>query len=80
MQFSISEAMPEERPVVRHLLQLYLHDFSEFDGDEVNAQGLYHYPWVEEYWHAPNAAFLFKAAGNYAGFCLVDNDVLLTNS
>ena len=47
---------------------------------KVNAQGLYHYPWVEEYWHAPNAAYLFKAAGNYAGFCLVDNDVLLTNS
>lgn len=80
MNFSISEATPEERPVVRHLLQLYLHDFSEFDGDEVDARGLYHYPWVEEYWRAPNAAFLFKVAGNYAGFCLVDNDVLLPNS
>jgi predicted acetyltransferase len=80
MNFSISEATPEERPVVRHLLQLYLHDFSEFDGEEVNDQGLYHYPWVEEYWRAPKAAFLFKVAGNYAGFCLVDNDVLLPNS
>lgn len=80
MNFSVSQATPEERPVVRHLLQLYLHDFSEFDGEEVNAQGLYHYPWVEEYWHAPNAAFLFKAGDHYAGFCLVDNDVLLTHS
>ena len=80
MHFLISEATPDERPVVRHLLQLYLHDFSEFDGDEVNATGLYHYPWVEEYWCAPKAAFLFKAAGNYAGFCLVDQDVLLPNS
>ncbi len=80
MHFSVSEATSEERSVVRHLLQLYLHDFSEFDGDEVNAEGLYHYPCIEEYWDAPNAAFLFKAGGNYAGFCLVDSDVLLKNS
>lgn len=80
MNISIAEATLEERPVVRHLLQLYLHDFSEFDGDDVDAQGLYRYPWVEEYWQAPRAAFLFKVAGNYAGFCLVNDEVLLPDS
>ncbi|MCV2353055.1 GNAT family N-acetyltransferase [Paucibacter sp. B2R-40] len=72
MDFSVAIASPDERPVVRHLLQLYLHDFSAFDGDDVNEAGLYHYPWVEEYWQAPKAAFVFKVAGRYAGFCLVD--------
>jgi predicted acetyltransferase len=80
MHYLVSEARPEEREVVRHLLQLYLHDFSEFDGDEVNARGLYEYPWLEEYWQAPNTAFLFRVAGNYAGFCLVGGDVLLAGS
>ena len=37
-------AQVEDKPVLRHLLQLCLHDYSEFNGKEVNDCGLFDYP------------------------------------
>jgi len=72
MQIEIVPATVDQKPVIRHLLELYLYDFSEFDGADVDSHGLYGYDhldayWVDEYRHP----FLIRADGRWAGFALV---------
>ncbi|WP_137939981.1 GNAT family N-acetyltransferase [Chitinivorax sp. B] len=80
MNLNIAIAKLEELPIVQNLLQLYLHDFSEIDGDDVGPDGLYDYPWLKEYWDSPNHAYLIRVEGHYAGFCLVDKLAVLDDS
>jgi len=72
------EAPAAQRPVLGRLLQLYLHDFSEFapigsPHGEVGAEGRFTYPRVESYWqeigHIP---LLIRADDHLAGFALVN--------
>src|SRR3990172_5018318 len=61
-----------ERPVLRHLMELYLYDFSQFDGADVGPSGLYEYPYLDHYWVEPDRSpFLVRVDGRLAGFVLV---------
>ncbi|MHA7985632.1 GNAT family N-acetyltransferase [Rathayibacter sp. CAU 1779] len=54
------------------LVDFYLHDFSEFDGRDVQADGSYHYEWLDAYWtDADRKAYLFDVDEHPAGFALV---------
>ena len=68
----VVEAAIADRVVLRRLLELYQHDFSEFDGADVDAHGLYGYRYVDHYWTEPDRRpFLFRVDGRWAGFALV---------
>ena len=60
------------------LLQLYLHDFSEFapigsPHGEVDAEGRFTYPGVERYWQeSGHIPLLIRADDHLAGFALVN--------
>ncbi|GIN59684.1 GNAT family N-acetyltransferase [Lederbergia ruris] len=72
MDVQIEKASLEQKVVLRHLLELYKYDFSEFDPEDVNDQGLYGYKYFEQYWTEPSRfPFLIKVNGSYAGFALV---------
>lgn len=72
MDLEVARALDDDRPVVRRLLQLYHHDFSEFDGSDVNLHGEYLHRYFDEYWaDSDRQAFLFRADGALAGFALV---------
>ena len=61
-----------EKPVLGRLMQLYIHDFSEFVGADVDADGLYAYPRLDLWWTEPDREpFLFRVDGHWAGFALV---------
>lgn len=62
----------EGKDVLAHLLQLYMYDFSVYDGNELDENGLYTYPHLESYWDDPNRhPFLIRIGGRIAGFALV---------
>ena len=68
----VVEATIADKAVVQHLLQLYLHDFSEFDDRDVDADGLYGYRYLDQYWiETDRRPFLFEVDGRWAGFALV---------
>jgi predicted acetyltransferase len=61
---------------LRNLTQLYFHDFSEFDGEDVNDFGEFEMPWLTDYFAEPRQAYFITASERLAGFVLVDEDVL----
>ena len=66
-----------QRHVIANLLQLYLHDFSEYAGaDTPYAQleetGIFSYPHFENYWADPTRVpLLIRANSHIAGFALI---------
>ncbi len=72
MKVEILPADEADKPIFSNLLQLYLHDFSEFDGGRVSADGRFEYPHLSEYWEESDRyPFLITADGDLGGFALV---------
>jgi predicted acetyltransferase len=68
------KATIEDKSIVRNLLQFYRYDFSEFNQDDVQDDGLFpEYPYLEEYWNDPyhRHPYLVKCDNKYIGFVLV---------
>ncbi|WP_323377209.1 GNAT family N-acetyltransferase [Streptomyces smaragdinus] len=65
-----------DRPILERLLQLHLHDFSEFQPTELTPEGAFDYPWLDDYFTSANReAYLITADGLLAGFALIRCDV-----
>ena len=61
MKVEVVPADEADQPIVGNLIQLYLHDFNEFDGTPISADGRFHYPWLSQYWKDPGRhPFLIK--------------------
>jgi predicted acetyltransferase len=68
----VVEATIADKGVLSRLLELYQHDFSEFEPADVGDDGLYGYRYLDAYWTEPaRHPFLFRADGKWAGFALV---------
>ena len=68
MHVEILPAAPQHRSVLRHLYELYCHDFSEMTGEDVTEAGTYTGDeflanWPETSWHP----FLVKVDSQWAG-------------
>lgn len=73
MKIDVSPADLGEKAVLGNLLELYLYDFSEFDGGEVGPDGLYGYDYLDLYWtEAGRHPFLIRVDDQLAGFVLVN--------
>lgn len=69
---TIHPARGEDFALLGRLLQLYLHDFSEHTGWDVDEHGLFHYAWLDAYRHEKGRhAYVFRIEGRPAGFALV---------
>ncbi|MFH1514535.1 MAG: GNAT family N-acetyltransferase [bacterium] len=77
-QIKIRKAPIEQKPVLEKLMQLYLHDFSEYDKNDVNPDGLYEYKYLDSYWTENDRhPFLIYHENQFAGFVLVNSHVIL---
>ena len=76
MNISVDPASPDERDIIFNLLQYYLHNFSEFEDDSTDEQGMYDYPYLDFYWsESARLPFLIRLNDNIAGFALVRTDM-----
>ena len=72
MDIAIDTVPIDGKPVIDNLLQLYIHDFSEFGGFDVDERGRYAYSRLDLYWTEANRfPFLVRVDGKLAGFALV---------
>ena len=72
MNIEIQPASLEEKIILRHLMELYAYDFSEFEHCDVDAHGLFGYDYLDHYWTEPGRyPFLVRVEGKLAGLVLV---------
>lgn len=72
MEIQIQKATIEQKSILKNLLELYIYDFTEFGPYDVNADGLYGYPFLDSYWiEEGRHPFIFYVNGKIAGFVLV---------
>jgi predicted acetyltransferase len=73
VDISIAPVPIEQKPVIRNMLELYIHDLSEFAGFDLGETGLYGYRWLDHYWTEPDRSpFLIRVNGRLAGFALIN--------
>ena len=72
MKVEIHPAALSDKPVLRNLLELCQHDYSEYDDQDLDENGLFGYRWLDHYWTEPERhPFLVRVDGRLAGFVLV---------
>jgi predicted acetyltransferase len=68
----VVEAAPDDAPVLANLLELYVHDFSEFLDLHPGEDGRFGYPSLPLYWsESGRHPFLIRVDGKLAGLALV---------
>ncbi len=68
----LERATPAHAPLLGHLLELYLHDMSEFFPIAPGEDGRFGYEYLPRYWSEPDRrhAFVVRRDGAIAGFVL----------
>jgi predicted acetyltransferase len=68
-------ATREQDPILANLLELYIHEFSEFHHVDIREDGRFGYPSLSLYWSAPDRhPFFIREDGKLAGFVLVKKE------
>jgi len=71
----------QDQPVLRRLMSLYVYDFSELIGLDVEEDGAFELPELTPYWRDPwRHPFFIRADGKLAGFALVHGRSRLTGA
>ncbi len=74
-RIDIIPASRDQAPILANLLQLYIHDFTEFFDLDTGADGRFSYPHLPLYWSDPGRhPFLVEVDRKLAGFVLVKKD------
>lgn len=72
MRTELVAATEADRVIVRRLLELNAHDFSEIDGRDIGPHGEYGYRYLDHYWTDPDRhPFLMRVEGQLAGLVLI---------
>lgn len=72
VDIEIQRAAIGDKPVLRNLMELCQHDYSEYDGANVDEHGLFGYKYLDNYWTEPERfPFVVRVSGKLAGFVLV---------
>lgn len=68
----VTEASPEQEPILANMLELYAHDFSEYVELKLGADGRFGYEELPLYWKEPERhPFLVSVDDCWAGFVFV---------
>lgn len=72
MNILLEAVRVEDKSVLRNLLELCHHDYSEFNGMDLDTHGLYGYEYLDPYWTEPDRyPFFIRVEGKLAGFVMV---------
>lgn len=72
MNIELQRVTITEKSILRNLIHLCMHDYSEFDHFEIGPDGLFTYRWFEAYFQEKERhAYLISANQNLAGFVMM---------
>jgi predicted acetyltransferase len=79
MIFTIRSAVIKEKEVIFTLFQPYLDELSSFPDEEIDykdEKGIYHYPYLDDYWReSERHPYLLISDNKIAGFALVRQEL-----
>ena len=79
VNITVNKATVNDKSIIARLLQLYMHDFSEFTLDDINDNGEYNYNRLDCYWiEKDRYPFLIKTDGILSGFALIRSEIIDT--
>jgi hypothetical protein len=64
MDIQIRVPSRSDRELIRRMMELYLHDFSEFEGGDLDEHGQFGYGDLDYFWFEPTHCFLLITAAN----------------
>ena len=68
----ITQATPDDAPMLAALAELYIYDFTEFTAEDPGDDGRFPTDWLARMWTEPeHYAFVARVDGKLAGFALV---------
>lgn len=74
MELEMRPVRREDKEILRNLMEKYDYEFSQYDGRDVNALGLFGYDYLDCYWTDKNRfAYFIMAGGHLAGFAMVND-------
>lgn len=74
LRVELVAASQDQEPILANLLELYIHDFSDFIPVDLGRDGRFGYPNLPLYWTDPDRhPFLIRVDGQWAGFALIVN-------
>ncbi|MFS0727666.1 GNAT family N-acetyltransferase [Paenibacillus sp. 1P07SE] len=74
IRVNLLEVKEEQKSILRQLLELYEYDFSEYNDEDVNANGFFGYTYLDHYWTDEGRyPFFIMVENKYAGFVLVNS-------
>ena len=72
MKVDIEKVAYEHKSILRNLMELCQHDYSEFEDSDVDEHGIFGYKYLDNYWtEEERHPFIVKVDGKLAGFALV---------
>ena len=75
MNITVKKATIDEKQTIHNLCQPYMDELSNFlddDPEYKDKDGIYHYPYLDNYWQEESRfPYLFFSRGKAAGFVLV---------
>ena len=72
MDVRIEPILIEQKSVFLQMMELYLYDFSEFSGEDIDEYGYFGYPYIDAYWKEKGRyPFFIRADGKLAGLAWV---------
>lgn len=78
MNIELRVPSKSDRDLIRRMMELYLYDFSEFDGSDLDEHGIFGYGRLDYFWYEPTrAAFLVTVDEKLAGFALTNDYVII---
>ena len=68
-----------DKQVLRHLVEFYVYDYSDYMGWDVDEHGVFGYRYLDHYWTEPDRhPFFIRVDGRLAGFALVRAELRTT--
>ena len=72
MSVELKRVAPREKNVLWRLMQLCMHDYSEFDRFEIGSDGKFNYHWFDAYFkEAHRYPYFIRVGGQLGGFVMV---------
>ncbi len=74
MDIVLEKVTPDKKHVLANLFEKYQYDFSQFSLVDLDEDGLYGFPTLEDYFNSEHGfAFILRVKDKIAGFVLIDN-------